>query len=191
MKMKDNSMPNDMEHAIGHLMNKTNHTMTGNVNNTHSTVDQSKFQKAPSLIGITGYINTTPDELKQQMKGKVILYDFWTFNCINCIHTLPHMTELDSKYSDKGLLIIGVHTPETFVEKDPKNVMDAVEKFGIKYPVVLDNDYNTWSAFGNHYWPRQYLVDQNGYIRYDHIGEGNYDEIEKQVQSLLAENQNT
>jgi thiol-disulfide isomerase/thioredoxin len=167
------------------------------VNKTNSTVgivsiDESKFPKAPELVGITGYINTTPEELKQDMKGKVILYDFWTFNCINCIHTLPYVTALDAKYADKGLLIIGIHSPETVFEKDPNNVQNAVQKFGIKYPVVLDNNYNTWTAFGNIYWPRQYLVDTSGYIRYNHIGEGNYDEIEKEVQSLLAErNQNT
>jgi thiol-disulfide isomerase/thioredoxin len=201
MKMNDNSMSNDMMHTINatnhtmnatnHTMNATNHTMASGMNDMHTAIDESKFQKAPALVGITGYINTTPDELPQKMKGKVILYDFWTFNCINCIHTLPYVTALDAKYADKGLLIIGIHTPETFVEKDPTNVQDAVQKFGIKYPVVLDNNYETWSAFGNHYWPRQYLVDQNGYIRYNHIGEGNYDDIEKQVQMLLAENQNT
>jgi thiol-disulfide isomerase/thioredoxin len=189
MGMKNTSMSNGPTHS----MSSMNHTMTSSTENKFSSmIDESQFQKAPSLVGITGYINTTPDELQQEMKGKVILYDFWTFNCINCIHTLPYVTALDAKYADKGLLIIGIHSPETLFEKDPNNVQNAVEKYGIKYPVVLDNNYNTWNAFGNHYWPRQYLVDPNGYIRYDHIGEGNYDEIEKEVQSLLAErNQNT
>jgi thiol-disulfide isomerase/thioredoxin len=155
------------------------------------SMDENKFPKAPELVGITGYINTTPDKLEQEMKGKVILYDFWTFNCINCIHTIPYVTALDAKYGDRGLLIIGIHSPETAFEKDPANVQNAVQRFGIKYPVVLDNNYNTWTAFGNIYWPRQYLVDANGHIRYNHIGEGNYDEIENEVRSLLAERNQT
>jgi thiol-disulfide isomerase/thioredoxin len=192
-KMQDSMQGKTMSNDTNHSMPNMNHTITSVTDNIHShMMDESQFKKAPSLVGITGYINTTPDELEQEMKGKVVLYEFWTFNCINCIHTLPYMTALDAKYADKGLLIIGIHSPETVVEKDPNNVQNAVEKFGIKYPVVLDNNYNTWSAFGNIYWPRQYLVDPNGYIRYDHIGEGNYDELEKEIQNLLAEkNQNT
>ncbi|HYL66522.1 MAG TPA: redoxin family protein [Nitrosopumilaceae archaeon] len=156
-------------------------------NTTLLPIDESHNFKAPDLVGISGYINTTPDDLKNTMKNKVILYDFWTYSCINCIRTLPYITAWNEKYADKGLLIIGVHSPEFEFEKDINNVKFAVQKFGIKYPVVLDSDHQTWAAFGNQYWPREYITDYQGYIRHDHIGEGNYDETEKVIQQLLDE----
>ena len=152
-----------------------------------STMDKSGFKKAPDLVGIAGYINTSPEELKAAMKDKVILYDIWTYSCINCIRTLPYITAWDEKYADKGLLIIGIHSPEFEFEKDINNVKTAVENYGIKYPVVLDNDMKTWKAFENRYWPRKYIADSEGYIRYDHIGEGGYAETEKVIQQLLDE----
>lgn len=150
-------------------------------------IDESHNFKAPDLVGISGYINTTPDGLKNTMKNKVVLYDFWTYSCINCIRTLPYLNAWNTKYADRGLLIVGVHSPEFEFEKDINNVKDAVQKYGIKYPVVLDSDHQTWSAFGNQYWPREYITDYQGYIRHDHIGEGNYDETEKAIQQLLDE----
>ncbi|HSB57883.1 MAG TPA: redoxin family protein [Nitrosopumilaceae archaeon] len=152
-----------------------------------SNIDKSKFKKAPELIGISGYINTTPEELKAAMKDKVILYDFWTYSCINCIRTLPYITAWNSKYADKGLLIIGVHSPEFEFEKDFHNVQTAVKQYNITYPVVQDNEMKTWKAFDNRYWPRKYITDSEGYIRYDHIGEGGYMETEKIIQDLLQE----
>ncbi len=144
------------------------------------------FQKAPELQGIAAYLNA--DNIKlSDLKGKVVLVDFWTYTCINCIRTLPYLKEWYSKYSDEGFVIIGVHTPEFEFEKDYDNVKMAVEKYGIKYPVVLDNDYKTWNAYKNQFWPRKYLIDSNGLIRYDHIGEGGYEETEKKIQELLAE----
>lgn len=178
------------------IYNKSENTTSNNAvndtpvknSNPQMNVQDTNYKKAPGLVGITGYINTTPEKLSSDMKGKVILYQFWTFNCINCIHTLPHIVDLQSKYGDKGLLIIGIHSPETVFEKDPQNVQNAVVKYGIRYPVVLDTNYQTWNAFGNHYWPREYLVDPSGNIRFDHIGEGGYDDMEKEIQNLLAEN---
>lgn len=152
-----------------------------------TAIDKSQFKKAPELKGIAGYINTGPDELKEKIKGKVVLYDIWTYSCINCIRTLPYITAWDEKYSDQGLLIIGIHSPEFEFEKDINNVKTAVVKHGINYPVVLDNDKETWDAFENRYWPRKYISDHEGYIRYDHIGEGAYDETEKVIQQLLKE----
>ncbi|MGI0075763.1 MAG: redoxin family protein, partial [Nitrosotalea sp.] len=154
---------------------------------TLSPINELGNRKAPDLVGISGYINTTPDDLQKAMKGKVVLYDFWTYSCINCLRTLPYLTEWNAKYADKGLLIVGVHSPEFEFEKDINNVKTAVQKYGITYPVVLDSDHQTWSAFGNQYWPREYITDYQGYIRHDHIGEGNYDETEKVIQSLLDE----
>ncbi len=142
-------------------------------------------EHAPGLQGIQGYINT--DENISIEKGKVVLVDFWTYSCINCIRTLPYLTAWDQKYRDDGLLIIGVHSPEFEFEKDYDNVLSAVRKNNIQYPVVLDNNFETWRAYGNRFWPRKYLIDINGNIRYDHIGEGAYEETERVIQELLAE----
>jgi len=143
--------------------------------------------KAPNLVGIAHYLNTSSEELTKEMENKVILYDIWTYSCVNCIRTLPFITSWDKKYSDQGLLIIGIHSPEFEFEKDPENVKIAMEKYGITYPVVLDNDMKTWKAFENNYWPRKYIADHDGNLRYDHIGEGGYQETEKVIQQLLDE----
>ncbi|MHA7647290.1 redoxin family protein [Nitrosopumilus sp. S4] len=150
-------------------------------------IDKSGFKKAPELVGIQHYLNTSSEELKNKIKNKVVLYDIWTYSCINCIRTLPYITAWDEKYSDQGLLIIGIHSPEFEFEKDPENVKMAISKYGINYPVVLDNDMETWKAFENRYWPRKYIADHEGFIRYDHIGEGKYQETEKVIQKLLEE----
>ena len=150
-------------------------------------LDKSRFKMAPDLVGISHYINTTPEELSEEIKGKVTLYDFWTYSCINCIRTIPYITAWNEKYADDGLLIIGVHSPEFEFEKDLNNVKIAVDKNGIGYPVVMDNEMKTWKAFENRYWPRKYITDSEGYIRYDHIGEGEYEQTEKVIQELLEE----
>ncbi|MDH3192444.1 MAG: redoxin domain-containing protein [Nitrosopumilus sp.] len=150
-------------------------------------IDKSKFKMAPELVGISHYLNTTHEELTEQIKDKVVLYDIWTYSCINCIRTLPYITAWNEKYSDDGLLIIGIHSPEFEFEKEPDNVQMAIDKHGITYPVVMDNEMETWKAFENRYWPRKYIVDHEGYIRYDHIGEGAYQETEKVIQKLLEE----
>ena len=142
---------------------------------------------APELVGIVGYLNTDSDLKIGNLRGKIVLIDFWTYSCINCIRTLPYLKEWHTKYKDQGLVIIGVHTPEFEFEKDYENVKRFVEENDIFYPVVLDNDYRTWRAYNNRYWPRKYLIDADGYIRYDHIGEGAYEETEKKIQELLAE----
>ena len=150
-------------------------------------INKSGFKIAPDLVGIAHYLNTTPEELTEEIKDKVVLYDIWTYSCINCVRTLPYITAWNDKYADQGLLIVGIHSPEFEFEKDPKNVEMAIGKYGIKYPVVLDNDMKTWKAFENNYWPRKYIADHEGYIRYDHIGEGDYQKTEKIIQQLLEE----
>lgn len=150
-------------------------------------IDKSGLKMSPGIVGIEQYVNTTPEELDELTRDKVVMYDIWTYSCINCIRTLPHITAWDEKYSDQGLVIIGVHTPEFEFEKDINNVKTAVQKHGIEYPVVLDNDWETWKAFENRYWPRKYIADHEGYIRYDHIGEGGYAETERIIQQLLKE----
>ena len=149
-------------------------------------IDKSQFKKAPEFAKITGYINTEPINLKN-LKGKIVLVDFWTYSCINCIRTIPYLVDWNEKYADKGLVIVGIHSPEFEFEKNIDNVKAAVQKYGIKYPVLQDNDKGTWDAYQNRYWPRKYLIDNEGYIRYDHIGEGGYAEVEKVIQSLLTE----
>ena len=149
--------------------------------------DKSKLQKVPSILDATEYINISPNELAKTLEGKIVLYDIWTYSCINCIRTLPYITAWDEKYRNEGLMIVGIHTPEFEFEKNKDNVMAAVQKFDINYPVVLDNEKEIWNAFQNKYWPRKYIADHDGYIRYDHIGEGAYKETEKVIQQLLQE----
>ena len=168
-------------------------TSNGNSENSISnfklSIDKSQFRIAPEFKGITSYINTNGTKLSD-LKGKVVLVDFWTYSCINCIRTLPYLVDWNRKYSDKGLVIVGIHSPEFEFEKNIDNVKQAVARFGIKYPVLLDNDHGTWNAYQNNYWPRKYLVDSEGYIRYDHIGEGGYAETENAIRNLLAERSN-
>jgi thiol-disulfide isomerase/thioredoxin len=139
------------------------------------------------LVGNEGYINTDTISIGEIVGKKVILLDFWTYSCINCQRTLPYLTSWYDKYKDEGLEIIGIHTPEFDFEKEYDNVVRAVEKYGIEYPVVQDNDRETWRAYKNRYWPRKYIIDIDGFIVYDHIGEGAYAQTEKKIQELLAE----
>jgi len=145
------------------------------------------YPKAIELVNPDGYLNTDMITVGENIGRNVILVDFWTYSCINCQRTIPYLNDWHEKYHDKGLVIIGVHTPEFDFEKVYDNVQKAIEKFGIQYPVVQDNEYQTWRAYGNRYWPRKYLIDIDGYIVYDHIGEGNYAETEKKIQDLLNE----
>ena len=143
---------------------------------------------APEITEPGEWINSEPLTLAGlQDEGKVVLVDFWTYTCINCIRTLPYMKEWQEKYADHGLVILGVHTPEFAFERIYENVVEAVEEFGLEYPSVQDNDFGTWMAFSNRYWPAKYLVDVNGYIRYSHFGEGAYEETEMQIRDLLIE----
>lgn len=147
----------------------------------------ARYDRAREITNPAGFVNTDAFQLKDIIGKKVILLDIWTYSCINCQRTLPYITTWDEKYRDKGLLVVGIHTPEFEFEKDIKNVQEAVERFDIAYPVVLDNDYGTWHAYQNRYWPRKYLIDIDGYVVYDHIGEGAYQETEMKIKELLAE----
>lgn len=141
---------------------------------------------APELVGITNWINSEPLTL-EELRGQVVLIDFWTYSCINCVRTLPYLTDWYDKYADDGFVIIGVHTPEFAFEEDPENVQDAVERFDIEYPVAQDNNYETWRAYNNRYWPAKYFIDAEGNIRYTHFGEGDYDVSELVIRQLLAD----
>ena len=130
------------------------------------------------------WLNSDEHRMKS-LKGKVVLIDFWTYSCVNCLRTLPHIKEWHRKYEKKGLVIVGVHTPEFDFEREPKNVKGAVEELGIDYPVALDSVYEIWNLYANHWWPRKLLVDHDGKIVYDHIGEGDYIETEMAIQNAL------
>jgi cytochrome c biogenesis protein CcdA/thiol-disulfide isomerase/thioredoxin len=140
---------------------------------------------APQLVGIVDWVNSAPLNLGQ-LRGKVVLIDFWTYSCINCIRTFPYLKDLDDKYRDKGLVIVGVHTPEFEFEKNPENVKMAVERFGLHYPVAIDSDFKTWQNYNNQYWPAHYLIDQKGIVRSFHFGEGAYRETENEIRNLLG-----
>ncbi|TQF31459.1 thioredoxin family protein [Bradyrhizobium sp. UNPA324] len=141
-------------------------------------------QSAPDFAGINTWFNSKPLSLTE-LRGKVVLVDFWTYGCVNCVNTLPHVTELYAKYRDKGLVVVGVHTPEFPFERSASNVQAALKRHGITYPVAQDNDSRTWSAYRNQYWPAQYIIDQSGKIVFQHAGEGSYDEIDRTVAKLL------
>jgi cytochrome c biogenesis protein CcdA/thiol-disulfide isomerase/thioredoxin len=144
---------------------------------------------APDFTGNEQWFNTPGERplTLRELRGRVVLVDFWTYTCINCIRTLPHLKAWDETYRDSGLTIVGVHTPEFPFERDAGNVADAIDQNGLRYPVAQDNDYATWNAYGNQYWPAKYLIDAQGRVRYTHFGEGEYEETEAAIRELLAE----
>ncbi|MCE9508285.1 MAG: cytochrome c biogenesis protein DipZ [Alphaproteobacteria bacterium] len=140
---------------------------------------------APDFVGIDSWLNSPPLTM-QGLKGKVVLVDFWTYSCINCVRTLPYLTGWDKKYRDQGLVIVGVHAPEFEFEKKADNVSAAIAHHGIRYPVALDNSLSTWANFNNRYWPAHYLIDRAGKVVYTHFGEGEYDVTENNIRYLLG-----
>ncbi len=143
----------------------------------------------PEFQGITQWWNTPGNQplTPASLKGKVVLVDFWTYSCINCIRTFPFLRAMEEKYADKGLVIVGVHTPEFAFEGDATNVGREIAKNDLKYPVALDANYGTWTAYHNEYWPAEYLFDAQGELRHTHFGEGEYDQTEQAIRDLLAE----
>ena len=154
-------------------------------NNTVLQKGLNKPFTAPEFKGINIWLNS-PQLTIQDLKGKVVLVDFWTYSCINCIHTLPHVTDWDQKYRNQGLMIVGIHTPEFEFEKTQDNVKTAIAKYGIHYPIALDNQYATWRNYNNRYWPAFYLIDKRGEVVYTHFGEGEYDVTEHNIRLLLG-----
>jgi len=140
----------------------------------------------PPISGATQWFNSPP-LTNEMLRGKVVLVDFWTYSCINCLRTMPYLKAWDAKYRSQGLVIIGVHAPEFAFEKDPQNVEKAIRDLGITYPVAMDNQFTIWNAYKNQYWPAHYLIDANGRIRHQHFGEGAYQETEQMIQALLKE----
>ena len=140
---------------------------------------------APELAP-TEWVNSQPFRLAD-LRGRVALVEFWTFDCVNCQHVVPALAQWHQMYSPRGLVIVGVHTPEFRHERELSNVRAALQQFGIAYPVLLDNDFDTWRAYRNRAWPTMYLVDKLGVIRYTHVGEGSYEQTRRAIEALLAE----
>lgn len=157
-------------------------TTTGELSLQHAL---DKPYPAPEFVGLQNWINSEPLSM-EKLKGKVVLIDFWTYSCINCIRTLPYITEWDRKYRDQGLVIVGVHSPEFDFERKLDNVKAAVTEYGIHYPVAQDNNFDTWDRFHNRYWPAHYLIDRDGNVVYTHFGEGQYDVTENNIRYLLG-----
>lgn len=143
------------------------------------------FGAAPEFTGIERWLNSEPLTM-DQLRGRVVLVDFWTYACINCIRTLPHVNRWAELYTPQGLTVVGVHTPEFPFERTTRNVEVAMRRHGVKHPVAQDNRYGTWKAYSNQYWPAAYLIDAQGRIRYKHFGEGEYERTEAVIRALLA-----
>ncbi len=147
-------------------------------------VPLNDYGPAPAFKGISHWLNTPALSL-DSLRGKVVLIDFWTYSCINCLRTLPYLERWNQEYRSKGLVIVGVHTPEFDFEHDLGNVREAVARLGVRYPVAIDNDYATWNAYSNQFWPAEYLLDQSGHVRHIHFGEGEYGTTEHDIRLLL------
>ena len=158
----------------------------GQLEDMSENISISSDGKAPELIPGGEWFNSKPLTL-EDLKGKVVIVDFWTYSCINCIRTMPYLNDWNKKYADDGLVIIGVHSPEFEFEKSANNLRKAINDFGISYPVVQDNNFETWRAYNNHYWPAKYFIDKNGVIRDSHFGEGGYRQSEDLIKELLEE----
>jgi cytochrome c biogenesis protein CcdA/thiol-disulfide isomerase/thioredoxin len=180
-------VPNVAQSAINWLENKAYATHEAS-RPEHGTAlsGLADYGRAPKFAGIQQWLNTRGGK-QPNLRNKVVLVDFWTYSCINCLRTLPHLKAWDAAYRKAGLAIVGVHTPEFAFEHVPSNVRDAVRRFGIRYPVAIDNGYKTWDAYSNQYWPAEYLIDRNGHVRHHHFGEGEYGQTEQLIRGLLAE----
>lgn len=159
---------------------------TGSVGNLLADTFHQADDQMPALDGAVAWINSPP-LTAEDLKGKVVLVDFWTYDCINCRRSLPYVNQWAKQYARDGLVVIGVHTPENAYEKIIDNVRGQVKKLGINYPVAVDNNYAIWRAFDNQYWPAHYFFDASGKERYSHFGEGRYEAQEKVIQTLLEE----
>ena len=144
------------------------------------------YGPAPEFTGLVGWLNSEPLTIAG-LRGRVVLIDFWTYSCINCLRTLPYIKEWDARYRGLGLTIVGVHSPEFAFERKTSNVRENAKQLGLRYPIALDNEFGTWQAWSNQYWPAKYLIDRDGHVRFYHFGEGDYAETEEAIRSLLAE----
>lgn len=189
-KLENNKAVQEQLESLRGKKDMKDESMNKNIIMITPTLGLGDFGRAPEFAGITKWLNLGEDKASltmAELRGKVVLIDFWTYTCINCIRTLPFVTSWYEKYKDQGFVVVGVHTPEFEFEKNTGNVEGAIRQYKINYPVAQDNDYKTWDAFNNRFWPAKYLIDTDGTIRYTHFGEGEYDITEKNIQTLLRE----
>ncbi|HEX6488763.1 MAG TPA: redoxin domain-containing protein [Candidatus Dormibacteraeota bacterium] len=172
--------------AITYGVISRNQTITPAATASSSDTSLPVGPQAPDFTGVTGWVNSQPLTI-QQLRGKVVLVDFWTYSCINCQRTIPALRTWWQRYQAEGLVIVGVHSPEFDFEKDPGNVRRAVKELGVEWPVALDPNMATWNAYQNQYWPAEYLIDKQGFVRHTHFGEGEYDVTEHAIRTLLGE----
>jgi len=160
-----------------------------NISFAHSDKSDSSplpaLYPAPEFSGLSNWINSREIKSMRELRGKVVLVDFWTYSCFNCVNTFPYVQGWHEKFRDKGLVVLGIHAPEFAFERDTNNVKNAVKKYGLTYPIALDNGFKLWRAYKNRYWPAFYLIDKQGMVRYTHFGEGRYKEMEAAIASLL------
>jgi thiol-disulfide isomerase/thioredoxin len=164
---------------------KKSESKSNTLQTSANKIEFSDYGAAPEFKTGNNWLNSLPLTMKE-LRGKVVLIDFWTYTCINCIRTLPYVTKWYDTYKDNGFVVIGVHTPEFAFEKDANNVKQAISHFNIHYPVVQDNDYAIWNSYNNQYWPAEYLINQKGEIVKEHFGEGDYDKTENAIRYLLG-----
>lgn len=169
--------------AIDNALPAANPTLEGDSVQPVASVSGGKT--LPEFQGITQWLNSAPLTIAS-LKGSVVLIQFWTFACINCQRTLPHIVRWHQQYASQGLRVIGIHTPEFAYERDINNIRRAIQQHQINYPVPVDNNFKTWSAYSNEYWPHLFLADRQGVLKYDHIGEGAYDTTERTIRQLLG-----
>ncbi len=160
-----------------------------NFSSAHSSKTDSSplptLYPAPEFSGLDNWINSGEIKSMQELRGKVVLVDFWTYSCFNCVNTFPYVQGWHEKFKDDGLVVLGIHAPEFDFERNSNNVKNAVKKHGLTYPIALDNGFKLWRAYRNRYWPAFYLIDKQGMVRYTHFGEGRYKEMEAAIASLL------
>jgi len=180
------SPPYSSHHYPGKVFDFVDEIIAGGVRIEGMLTESLTGKSAPEFSGLRGWLNTPPLTVAR-LRGKVVLLDFWTYSCVNCVRSLPHMKMLHKEYAGGPFVLIGVHTPEFEFEKLPENVASAVKRFGIGYPVAIDSENTTWKLYGNQYWPRQTLIDSSGMVRWEHAGEGDYDKMGDRIRDLLKE----
>ena len=172
-------------HGVSRSATADSNLLPDNISPSDSVTALSTEQSLPEFQGISQWLNSAPLTVAD-LKGRVVLVQFWTFACINCQRTLPYISRWHRQYAASGLKVIGVHTPEFPFERDANNIKRALKQHQITYPIPLDNEYKTWNAYENRYWPHLFLADRNGILRYDHIGEGAYEKTEQIIRQLLG-----
>jgi len=160
-----------------------------NFSSAHSSKTDSSplptLYPAPEFSGLADWINSSEIKSMRELRGKVVLIDFWTYSCFNCVNTFPYVQGWHEKFAKEGLVVLGIHAPEFDFERNSNNVKNAVKKYGLTYPIALDNGFKLWRAYRNRFWPAFYLIDKQGMVRYTHFGEGRYKEMEAAIVSLL------